>query len=110
VKLRILVVDDDPLVLKAVGRMLSAIADVDLASGVREATLRIAAAPYDVVLSDDSMPDGGGRSLLSRVRDEYPQCRRLLMSGDALATDVDPPYEALIHFTGRGLFPLLRRG
>jgi DNA-binding NtrC family response regulator len=112
VRLRILVVDDDSLVRKAVGRMLSAIADVDLASSVGDATARLAAATYDVVLSDDSMPDGSGRGLLSVVRDQYPRCRRLLMSGDDVTNDVDrPSYEAFIHkpFTATALVPLLRR-
>lgn len=59
-RLRILVVDDDPNVLGAVDRMLSGIADDDLASGVAEAIARVDASPSDVVLSDDKMPDASG--------------------------------------------------
>jgi DNA-binding NtrC family response regulator len=92
---RFLIVDDDPLVCRAMARVLERHGHVDIASGVGEAREALERATYDVILSDDKMPDGKGRTLLALVRDRYPECRRFLMSGDDVPSerDMDPAYE-----------------
>ena len=64
-RLRLLVVDDDPMVLRGLCRMLSAYANITRAAGVEEALAAVAraesaGAPFNAILSDLVMPEGGG--------------------------------------------------
>lgn len=61
---RVLLVDDEPLLLRSMKRLLSMHA-VTIAETVAEAKRILAASPdgFDVVIADLGMPDGGGRSL-----------------------------------------------
>jgi EAL domain-containing protein (putative c-di-GMP-specific phosphodiesterase class I) len=67
---RILVADDDPLVLRAYGRALKAAGySVELASDGRKAADLLSTGDFDAILSDISMPELDGVQLLRIVRD-----------------------------------------
>ena len=77
-----LIVDDDPVLLRALERMLDGLgASVRAASAVREALAAIEADHFDVVISDYRMPDGSGIEVLIRARHRHPNARRILMTG-----------------------------
>lgn len=72
-RLRILLVDDEPLLLKAQRRLLVADFDVDTAQDGLEALAKFAAGErYDLVVCDLMMPHLDGPALLERVLVEYP--------------------------------------
>jgi len=84
-RLRVLLVDDQTLVLKASASMLREL-DVVTASSGAEALARLAeGSHFDVVVSDVTMPGLSGPELYARIRDLYPQLaeRVLLVSGDS---------------------------
>jgi signal transduction histidine kinase/CheY-like chemotaxis protein len=64
---RVLLVDDDVVVARAVARALRSRADVETASGVVEAHEMLLARDFDVILSDLQMPAGGGRRLYEEL-------------------------------------------
>ncbi len=81
---RILLVDDEADNLRVYGGLLKAEGyGVRLASGVEEALAAAAESPPDLVISDVSMPKGGGLRLLARLRAEPATARVpvVLMSG-----------------------------
>lgn len=84
-RLRVLLVDDQAMVLKASASMLREL-DVVTATSGAEALARLAdGAHFDVVVSDVTMPGITGPELYARIRDLYPHLtdRMLLVSGDS---------------------------
>jgi CheY-like chemotaxis protein len=84
-RLRVLLVDDQTLVLKASASMLREL-DVVTASSGAEALARLAeGSHFDVIVSDVTMPGLTGPELYARIRDLYPHLadRVLLVSGDS---------------------------
>ena len=88
---RILFVDDDPHVLKALRRSMSEMDDEwDLAfcdSGAA-ALADLARHPADVVVSDMRMPGMDGADLLDEVRKRHPATIRVILSGFAETASV----------------------
>lgn len=80
-RLRVLVVDDDPLVLRALSRVLRRRFDVETAEATDVALKLLEEGAFDAVLSDYEMPGGNGIQLLQEVRFRHPMIRRLLTSG-----------------------------
>jgi CheY-like chemotaxis protein len=84
-RLRVLLVDDQVLVLRATAGMLREL-DVVTASSGAEALARLAeGSHFDVIVSDVAMPGINGPELYARVKANYPQLaeRFLLLSGDS---------------------------
>lgn len=82
--MKVLLVDDEPLILAALRRMLGRVRPewtVDTAGGGLEALMRLQGAPPDLILADLDMPDLDGLSLLARVRDRHPATVRIVLSG-----------------------------
>jgi PAS domain S-box-containing protein len=81
---RILVVDDDPALLRAMpealGLRLPGVEVETVSSGV-DALNRITAGEYDVVVTDIKMPGMSGLDLLAEVRRIAPQTPTLLITG-----------------------------
>jgi DNA-binding NtrC family response regulator len=77
----VLVVDDEAPILEAFVAALSPHFDVSAASSAREADFELRKKPFKVVISDHLMPGGNGMSFLVRAREEYPQMRRILVTG-----------------------------
>jgi HD-like signal output (HDOD) protein/CheY-like chemotaxis protein len=83
---RVLFVDDDPLVLEGLERLLYAHAgewDTAFAGSGRAALERLAAEPFDVLVTDMRMPGMDGATLLGRVQESYPRMVRIVLSGHA---------------------------
>lgn len=84
-RLRVLLVDDQAMVLKASASMLREL-DVVTATSGADALARLAeGSHFDVVVSDVTMPGITGPELFVRIRDLYPHLaeRMLLVSGDS---------------------------
>ena len=80
---RILLVDDDPIVLRALRRLLLGARpgwEIDMAESAEAALLLIESKSYDVVVTDLQMPVLGGASLLARLKTEHPSTMRLIHS------------------------------
>jgi len=92
---RILFVDDEPHILKALRRSF---ADDDfevyLAESGEAALLLLAEQPVDIVVSDIRMPGMDGHQLLLRVKKEYPGIIRLALSGSSEKNEV---YKVLLN-------------
>jgi DNA-binding NtrC family response regulator len=80
----ILVVDDEPFVLRTVSIILSRARYSVLTAGSPQEALRIAAEtarPIDLLLSDVVMPELSGPSLADRITDRHPEIRCIFMAG-----------------------------
>jgi two-component system, sensor histidine kinase len=79
---KILIVEDDDALRVTLERMVrSAGHDPQPASGRRQVTDAIAAAKYDVVLTDILMPDFDGLEVIRMVRTVKPGCPIIAASG-----------------------------
>jgi PAS domain S-box-containing protein len=92
--LRVLVVDDEPMMTRAVARMLKPSGHVvSMAASGEDAVDQLAEHPFDVVLSDMGMGAGmNGWELADVVRRRWPDARFLLATGWGAAID---PVDAL---------------
>lgn len=80
----VLVVDDEPMVVRAVSMILERSGyAVTTAESPSDAVARFeeAAGRFDLLLTDVVMPEGGGRRLAERLRERLPALRVLFMSG-----------------------------
>ena len=71
--LRVLVVEDSVQVGKSLCALIGGEHQTTLVANVEDAQLAIAESAYDVVLSDDRLPEPAGVEFLERVREEQPQ-------------------------------------
>jgi HD-like signal output (HDOD) protein/CheY-like chemotaxis protein len=81
---RILFVDDEPLVLRSLQRVLASRAaewDVEFAEGARAALESVAQKPPDVVVSDMRMPEMDGATFLAKIQEHHPEVVRIILSG-----------------------------
>jgi HD-like signal output (HDOD) protein/CheY-like chemotaxis protein len=81
---RVLFVDDEPLVLAGLQRMLFNMRhewDLRFAGSGKEALRLLAEAPADVVISDMRMPEMNGAQLLNEVMRLHPKAVRFILSG-----------------------------
>jgi two-component system response regulator HupR/HoxA len=77
----ILVVDDDQLSVEALRRALKREFQVFIATNTKDAENILRFEYIQVVISDHRMPDETGVQFLTRVRDEWPNVIRILISG-----------------------------
>ncbi len=86
--LRVLVVDDDPLVRKAVSVHLKQEGClVDTAENGREGLHKFQSGSFDVVMTDSTMPEMNGRQFAKEVKNLNPALPVIMLSGfgDALS-------------------------
>jgi HD-like signal output (HDOD) protein/ActR/RegA family two-component response regulator len=89
--MRVLFVDDEPLILQAMGRMLHALRgeyEFSFVEGGRAAACVLERGSYDVLVTDVRMPGLDGAALLALARDKYPQMARIVLSGETDARTV----------------------
>lgn len=96
-KPRVLLVDDEELVARALVRQLSKAADVSVAKDASEALKLLETREFDTVVSDFSMPDRDGLSLLEEVARRWPGVRRVLHSANAPARAREALEKKLLH-------------
>lgn len=97
---RVLVVDDEPLILNAVRRILSRTFEVQLAHDADEADALLAGgARFDLILCDLMMPGRTGRGLYEMLgaRDPEAAARVAFMTGGT----VDPEMDRFLRESGR---------
>jgi len=79
---RVLVVDDDAELRRALSRVLGKDGHEVIEAGDGRTALRMFAGdPVDLVLSDVYMPDMDGIDFLMRARSAFPEARIVIMSG-----------------------------
>jgi len=78
---RVLVVDDDPSVRSALGRLLGLKFQVEVAGSADEAERMLSSRRFSAIVSDFDMPGHDGIWLLSRVAEQFPSTRRIILSG-----------------------------
>lgn len=82
-KIKVLVVDDHPMVLEGMRSMLAQISFANLigvASNAWEAIEKIKEQLPDIVLTDINMPDVSGIELAEKIRKEFPSVKIVAMS------------------------------
>lgn len=78
----LLIVDDDDHVLKSLARLLrSREYSIDCCGGPQEALIQCALQEYDLIISDQRMPDMEGTELFAQIASSFPHTRRILISG-----------------------------
>ncbi|BAL25715.1 ATPase, T2SS/T4P/T4SS family [Azoarcus sp. KH32C] len=81
---RLLIVDDEPSILKALTRTFRSEAyEVVTAGNGSEALARLQEAPAHVIISDYMMPGMNGAELLKKVKSLYPDTIRIMLTGHA---------------------------
>ena len=77
----ILIVDDDDVIRDTLDELLSSEYQCETVETAEKALAKLAAATFQVVLTDISMPGLSGRELLERVLQQYPQTPVIIISG-----------------------------
>ena len=77
----ILIVDDDEIIRDTLKELLSEYYTCQTAGTVDEAFARLSEKPYDLILTDISMPGISGLELLGSVLRQYPKIPVIVVSG-----------------------------
>ena len=77
----ILIVDDDEIIRDTLKELLSEQYTCETAGTADDAFARLSEKPYDLVLTDISMPGISGLELLGRVLQQYPKTPVIVVSG-----------------------------
>jgi DNA-binding NtrC family response regulator len=79
---RILVVDDDELILTSLSEFLRLEGyGAATARNYAEASAQLAAGEFQVVIADVSMPETDGLALLKMIRNRYPETAVVMVTG-----------------------------
>jgi HD-like signal output (HDOD) protein len=99
---RVLFVDDEAMVLSGLQRSLRSMRnewDMAFVTSGAEALRLMEQAPFDVIVTDMRMPAMNGAQLLQEVKLRFPQCFRIVLSGQAdqesIMSAVDPAHQYL---------------
>src|SRR5436305_5228115 len=99
---RILVVDDDPGMRRAIERVLAAAYDVTAVEGATEAMALLERRELDLALVDVRLKDGDGYSLCQAIRARRPETDVILITGS-----ISEPDEKLFRSLEEGAFYFL---
>jgi DNA-binding NtrC family response regulator len=87
---RILLVDDDPTVLRALWRLLKNSRPdfkINGASSAAQALEALSELSYDAVITDLQMPGGGGQAVLEALAAHHPETARIVHSSQLESLD-----------------------
>lgn len=104
---RLLLVDDDPIVLRAIRRLLLGARpgwEIDMAESGDAALQLLGTRTYDVVVTDLHMPRVDGVALLQRLKTEQPSVMRVIHSShvESLSRDqLEELAHAVVNKPGR---------
>lgn len=87
---RILLVDDDPAVIRGLWRVLRRHRpeyQVNTAAGAAQALDALSELSYDIVITDLQMPGGGGNAVLEALTRLYPETARVVHSSQLESSD-----------------------
>jgi len=86
---RILIVDDDPAVLASMKRVFrKENYAIETAANGKEALACMQQQPFQLIISDHMMPGMTGAELLQRVREQFPDTIRIMLTGHADTTAI----------------------
>jgi CheY-like chemotaxis protein len=90
--MRVLVVDDDPVVCRGTARMLSGAEVCCVRSAAEALTLLDAGNPFDIILSDMMMPESTGADLHGFIAACFPEMtsRFVMISGGTAVAELRP--------------------
>jgi DNA-binding NtrC family response regulator len=77
----VMLVDDEPLLLDALGQELGESCKLFTAESAAEAETLLVARHYDVIISDHMLPGEQGLDFLMRMAELVPSTKRILMTG-----------------------------
>jgi phosphoserine phosphatase RsbU/P len=99
---RILVVDDDPGLRRALERILAPVYPMEAVAGAGEAMARVQQSEFDLALVDVRLKDGDGYTLCQTIRAHRPQTDVILITGS-----LSEPDEKLFRSLEEGAFYFL---
>lgn len=89
----ILVLDDEPLVLRALQLQLERFGfDVATSDHPEDALSTLETTPFDALICDNNMPTMSGTAFLEKIRHLYPQMKRFMLTG-SIPVDKDGSVE-----------------
>lgn len=96
-RLRILVVDDEPMICEVLARILGAEHEVTIARTGEDALTRLATAAFNVILCDVMMPGMSGLDVYKQIAAQQPGVERriVFMSGGTMGTGIEHALAAL---------------
>jgi DNA-binding NarL/FixJ family response regulator len=79
---RVLIVDDEPDIRRSLADLLGYLPDCEtvIAQGFQDGLAKARQGGWDIIISDERMPDGRGVDLLTQLSRELPDTHRVLMS------------------------------
>src|ERR1700751_643330 len=99
---RVLFVDDEAMVLSGLQRSLRPMRnewEMAFVNSGAEALQLMEHEPFDIIVTDMRMPVMNGAQLLEEVKRRFPQCFRIILSGQAdqetIMRAVDPTHQYL---------------
>ncbi|RMH63816.1 MAG: hybrid sensor histidine kinase/response regulator [Bacteroidetes bacterium] len=94
---RILVVDDEDAVRTVLDRLLTLRGHTIRQAASGPEALRLARSePFDIVFTDQAMPDMSGRQFAHALRQQYPHLPIVLLTGDTDQGTVDDDIDAVL--------------
>lgn len=83
-KIRVLFVDDDENLLRAIKRTLRKDLDISVATGAIEGLRELDKnGPFSVIVSDQNMPKIDGSTFLAKVKSHFPKTVRVMLTGNS---------------------------
>ena len=81
-KLKILILDDDPVIRNLLKSMLSGKASLKVVEKPSLAFAAMKEEPFDILISDFMMPEMNGLEVLERVKKDYPETEVIMISAE----------------------------
>ncbi len=91
---RILIVDDEPLILYGLSKTLHGLADVKTVTTGEEAILEFRSCFYDLCFLDIYLPDINGLDVMEKVKEISPETKVAIMTASHVNDDMKRAIEA----------------